>query len=75
MLLLNLDESGPLEGFGEFPLQPSGKILIVLKITQCIASVGYLLPEEKIHLKVLRGEEKKSDESKTKKKHSFSLQW
>lgn len=73
--MLDLDESRPLEDFGELPLQPSGKILIVFKIMQFIASVGYLLLEEKIHLKVQRGEEKKLDESKTKKKHPFSLQW
>lgn len=56
--MLDLDGSGPPEGFGEFPLQPSGKILIVFKIMQFIASVGYLLLDEKIHLKAQREEKK-----------------
>lgn len=63
-----------LEGFGKFPLQPSGKILIVFKIVQFVASVGYFILKEKNRLTKHREEKKKKlDESKAKKKYSFSL--
>ena len=45
----------PLEGCGQFPLQPAGKILIVFKIMQFVASVVYVILEEKIQ-SIERGE-------------------
>lgn len=53
-----LTNQRPLEGFGQFPLQPTGKILIVFKIMQYIASVGYIILEEKNILRKHRKEEK-----------------